>query len=61
MLFGFLKLALVLYGSGYVLIRVFADEFVERFGVLTSQQLIDAVAVVSFPGAVLQTATFVDT
>jgi chromate transporter len=56
----FLKIGAVLYGSGYVLLAFLRTEFVERYGVLTSQQLIDAVAVGQFtPGPVFTTATFI--
>ncbi len=56
----FLKIGSVLYGSGYVLLAFLKTEFIERYGVLTSQQLIDAVAVGQFtPGPVFTTATFI--
>lgn len=56
----FLKIGSVLYGSGYVLLSFLRTEFVDRYGVLTSQQLIDAVAVGQFtPGPVFTTATFI--
>jgi chromate transporter len=56
----FLKIGSVLYGSGYVLIAFLRSEFVDNFGVITSQQLLDAVAVGQFtPGPVFTTATFV--
>jgi chromate transporter len=56
----FLKIGSVLYGSGYVLLAFLEAEFVEGFKVLTSQQLLDAVAVGQFtPGPVFTTATFV--
>jgi chromate transporter len=56
----FLKIGSVLYGSGYVLLAFLQSNFVERFGVLSSQQLLDAVAVGQFtPGPVFTTATFV--
>ena len=56
----FLKIGAVLYGSGYVLLAFLRTEFVERYGVLTEQQLIDAVAVGQFtPGPVFTTATFI--
>ncbi len=56
----FLKIGSVLYGSGYVLLAFLESELVERFQVLTSQQLLDAVAVGQFtPGPVFTTATFV--
>jgi chromate transporter len=57
---SFLKIGSVLYGSGYVLLAFLEAEFVERLGVLTSQQILDAVAVGQFtPGPVFTTATFI--
>ncbi|MDF2904761.1 MAG: chromate transporter, chromate ion transporter family [Herbinix sp.] len=56
----FLKIGSVLYGSGYVLLAFLESDFVERYGVLTSQQLLDAVSVGQFtPGPVFTTATFI--
>lgn len=56
----FLKIGSVLYGSGYVLLAFLESELVEKFQVLTSQQLLDAVAVGQFtPGPVFTTATFI--
>ena len=56
---SFLKVGAVLYGSGYVLFAYLDAELVSK-GWLTTQQLIDAVAVGQFtPGPVLSTATFV--
>jgi chromate transporter len=58
--FTFLKIGSVLYGSGYVLLAFLEADFVERYGVLTSQQLLDAISVGQFtPGPVFTTATFV--
>lgn len=55
----FLKIGAILYGSGYVLFAFLNTELVET-GWLTSQELIDAVAVGQFtPGPVLSTATFI--
>lgn len=56
----FLKIGTVLYGSGYVLLAFLRNDFVDRLGWLTDDQLIDAVAVGQFtPGPVFTTATFV--
>jgi chromate transporter len=56
----FLKIGAVLYGSGYVLLAFLRTEFVENRALLSSQQLIDAVAVGQFtPGPVFSTATFI--
>lgn len=56
----FLKIGSVLYGSGYVLLAFLKSEFIDRYGVLTNQQLLDAVAVGQFtPGPVFTTATFI--
>ena len=56
----FLKIGSVLYGSGYVLLAFLQAELVDRFAVITNQQLIDAVAVGQFtPGPVFTTATFI--
>lgn len=56
----FLKIGSVLYGSGYVLLAFLRAEFVGRYAVLSTQQLLDAVAVGQFtPGPVFTTATFV--
>lgn len=56
----FLKIGSVLYGSGYVLLAFLEAEFVEKLGILTNQQLLDAVAVGQFtPGPVFTTATFI--
>ena len=56
----FLKIGSVLYGSGYVLLAFLKAEFIDNYGVLTQQQLLDAVAVGQFtPGPVFTTATFI--
>jgi len=56
----FLKVGSVLYGSGYVLLAFLQGDLVERWGWLTSRQLLDAVAVGQFtPGPLFTTATFV--
>lgn len=56
----FLKIGSVLYGSGYVLLVFLETNFVERFHILTSKQILDAVAVGQFtPGPVFTTATFI--
>ena len=56
---SFLKIGAVLFGSGYVLLAFLRSEFVVP-GLLTEQQLIDAVAVGQVtPGPVFTTATFI--
>lgn len=56
----FFKIAMVLFGSGYVLIAYMDAELVEKLGWLTKPQLLDAIAMGQFtPGPVLTTATFV--
>ena len=56
----FLKIGSVLYGSGYVLLAFLQRDLVENYQWLTSQQLLDAVAIGQItPGPVLTTATFV--
>jgi chromate transporter len=58
-LWTFFKVGALLYGSGYVLFA-FLDAELVNTGMLTRQQLIDAVAVGQFtPGPVLSTATFI--
>ncbi|HEY1039039.1 MAG TPA: chromate efflux transporter [Bacteroidia bacterium] len=55
----FLKIGSILYGSGYVLFA-FLDEELVKSGMLTKQELIDAIAVGQFtPGPVFSSATFI--
>jgi len=56
----FLKIGSVMYGGGYVLLAFLQKDIVERYHWLTSQQLLDAVAIGQFtPGPLFTTATFV--
>ena len=56
----FLKVGAVLYGGGYVLLAFLEGGLVHDFGLLTKEQLLDAVAIGQFtPGPVLSTATFI--
>lgn len=58
--FVFLKITLVLFGSGYVLIAYIDAELVEKLSWLSKTELIDAIAMGQFtPGPILTTATFV--
>jgi chromate transporter len=55
----FLKIGSLLYGSGYVLFAFLDDELVTQ-GLLTRQQLVDAIAVGQFtPGPVFSSVTFI--
>ena len=55
----FLKIGAILYGSGYVLFAFLDSELVAK-GILTRQQLIDAIAVGQFtPGPVFSSVTFI--
>jgi chromate transporter len=57
--FIFLKVGSILYGSGYVLFAFLDAELVAR-GLLSRQELIDAIAVGQFtPGPVFSSATFI--
>lgn len=55
----FLKIGAILYGSGYVLFAFLDAELVAK-GILSKQQLVDAIAVGQFtPGPVFSSATFI--
>lgn len=55
----FLKIGAILYGSGYVLFAFLDSELVSR-GLLSRQQLMDAIAVGQFtPGPVFTSVTFI--
>lgn len=57
---SFATIGSVLFGSGYVLLAFVRREFVERLGVLTDAQALDAIAMGQVtPGPVFSAATFV--
>jgi chromate transporter len=57
---SFLKIGSVVFGSGYVLLALLREDFVDRLHWLTEQQLLDAVAIGQVtPGPVFTTATFI--
>ncbi len=50
----------MLFGSGYVLLAFLRADLVERMGLLTERQLLDAIAIGQVtPGPVFTTATFI--
>ncbi len=56
----FLKVGLVLFGSGYVLFAYLDGELIEQAGWLTHPMLVEAIAIGQVtPGPVLSTATFI--
>jgi len=56
----FLKVGLVLFGSGYVLFAYLDGELIEGIGWLTHDDLVEAIAIGQMtPGPVLSTATFI--
>jgi chromate transporter len=56
----FLRIGMVLFGSGYVLFAYIQGDVVGAFGWLTQRQLLDAIAIGQFtPGPVLTTSTVV--
>ncbi len=56
----FLKVGALIFGSGMVLFAFIRHDVVDRYGWLTPQQLIDAIAVGQMtPGPVLSSATFI--
>lgn len=60
LLFFFLKVGAILFGSGYVLLAFLRADLVEHWRWLTDGQLLDAVAMGQItPGPVFSTATFI--
>ncbi|MBI5089938.1 MAG: chromate efflux transporter, partial [Actinobacteria bacterium] len=56
----FLEVGSVLYGSGYVLLAFVQRNLIDELGWITTQQLLDAIAVGQItPGPVFTTATFI--
>jgi chromate transporter len=57
---SFLRIGALLFGSGYVIVAFLDAELVERLGVLTPTELLDAVTIGQVtPGPVFTTATFI--
>jgi chromate transporter len=57
---SFLKIGSILFGSGYVLFAYLDTLFIEQLGIMTTTDLLDAVAIGQFtPGPVLSTSTFI--
>ncbi|MBN2605146.1 MAG: chromate efflux transporter [Bacilli bacterium] len=57
---NFLKIGSILYGGGYVLLVFIESDFVERLGLISNAQLLDAIAVGQLtPGPLFTTATFI--
>lgn len=60
MFLTFLKVGVVMYGSGYTLFAFLQSDFIARLGWLSDQQLIDAIAIGQMtPGPLSTTATFI--
>lgn len=60
LLFAFVEIGSVLYGSGYVLLAFLQRVFVDDLGWLTTEQILDATAIGQVtPGPVFTSATFV--
>jgi chromate transporter len=60
MFLTFLKIGAVLYGSGYVLLAFLRADLVVRYGWITDQQLLDAIAIGQItPGPLFTSATFI--
>ena len=56
----FLRTGSLLFGSGYVLLPILEGDLVQRYGWLTQEQLLDAIAAgQATPGPVFTTATFI--
>lgn len=57
---NFLKIGAILYGGGYVLLVFIESDFVDRLGLITDAQLLDAIAVGQLtPGPLFTTAAFI--
>lgn len=57
---NFLKIGSILYGGGYVLLVFIETDFVDRLGLITNEQLLDAIAVGQLtPGPLFTTAAFI--